>query len=450
MSELTKHRIEMVRDTLTHFFTPRDADKDIHAVCDYALRTLDAEQRADHHARAYDELFDEAIEVRKQRDQARQEAAKLREALQDIAHGWMSEDARIKTASLALDDWPMHSSDAPASEPEKCPKCNGTGDMPTVAPGHTRPCNACGATGRVADPAPADRPESTKGGCMCQRCGRRFTMDFVVPPETWERIKPEDAAIGGGLLCGRCITDSLEAIGEATIYRIYNPDVGDSYHTDRPEPSEALEALADLVDAAGSDDDIGRDEGIDKDDAITRRHEIIRRALSQPAPAVPDAVRQPIEELHELLSGSWSKDQLIEVVNRARRACGQRTHADSARPAVPNGVHDLPQLFRGRGNCNQQRSDSESRKEVYYECALELERALAQPSESPAVPDDRDQAVELVARIIERHTEKPPGPPDPPYDYQPEWIKRLYRRKAEAALDRIEIAAAPTPDEGEK
>lgn len=56
-------------------------------------------------------------------------------------------------------------------------------------------------------------------GCMCQCCGQRYKVDFIVPDELWEKIKPKGKAVGAGLLCGWCIVENIEAGGFAA-YRM--------------------------------------------------------------------------------------------------------------------------------------------------------------------------------------------------------------------------------------
>jgi hypothetical protein len=46
--------------------------------------------------------------------------------------------------------------------------------------------------------------------CVCQGCGTNYTVDFVVPDDLWEEIKPENKQIGAGLLCGSCIAGRIE------------------------------------------------------------------------------------------------------------------------------------------------------------------------------------------------------------------------------------------------
>lgn len=49
--------------------------------------------------------------------------------------------------------------------------------------------------------------------CKCQKCGQQFKVDFMIPDNLWEEIKPANKPKGGGLLCGRCIVDALEQKG---------------------------------------------------------------------------------------------------------------------------------------------------------------------------------------------------------------------------------------------
>lgn len=49
--------------------------------------------------------------------------------------------------------------------------------------------------------------------CKCQQCGKQYKVDIMVPNEIWEQIKPKNKPVGGGLLCGECITGALEKAG---------------------------------------------------------------------------------------------------------------------------------------------------------------------------------------------------------------------------------------------
>jgi hypothetical protein len=50
--------------------------------------------------------------------------------------------------------------------------------------------------------------------CKCQVCGRQYKVDLIVPDATWEKIKPAGKAPGAGLMCGMCIMERIEAMGE--------------------------------------------------------------------------------------------------------------------------------------------------------------------------------------------------------------------------------------------
>lgn len=56
--------------------------------------------------------------------------------------------------------------------------------------------------------------------CKCQECGNQFKVDFLVSDELWEEIKPPNKPEGGGLLCGSCIANKIEAIGEYAVYNV--------------------------------------------------------------------------------------------------------------------------------------------------------------------------------------------------------------------------------------
>jgi len=50
-------------------------------------------------------------------------------------------------------------------------------------------------------------------GCLCQDCGRRYRVDFNVPNDVWARI-----AQPPNLLCGICIAERIEGLGEFNSY----------------------------------------------------------------------------------------------------------------------------------------------------------------------------------------------------------------------------------------
>lgn len=58
---------------------------------------------------------------------------------------------------------------------------------------------------------------SDSGGCICQACGRRYRVDWIIPSRLWEEIKPAGKAEGAGMLCGRCISDRIEARGQYAV-----------------------------------------------------------------------------------------------------------------------------------------------------------------------------------------------------------------------------------------
>lgn len=49
-------------------------------------------------------------------------------------------------------------------------------------------------------------------GCTCQKCGNKFRIDLYV--SDWERIKPQGAKQGAGLMCGSCIFKEMERIAD--------------------------------------------------------------------------------------------------------------------------------------------------------------------------------------------------------------------------------------------
>lgn len=47
-------------------------------------------------------------------------------------------------------------------------------------------------------------------GCTCHRCGKQYFVDVLVDDAIWNWIRPVDAPMGAGLLCGPCILTILE------------------------------------------------------------------------------------------------------------------------------------------------------------------------------------------------------------------------------------------------
>ena len=48
--------------------------------------------------------------------------------------------------------------------------------------------------------------------CICQECGKKYTVDLIISDEMWNRIKPNGKSKDGGLLCGACIMAKIERI----------------------------------------------------------------------------------------------------------------------------------------------------------------------------------------------------------------------------------------------
>ena len=50
----------------------------------------------------------------------------------------------------------------------------------------------------------------------CQKCGRKYKIDLLVPDYIWCMITPSKEVFGG-LLCGSCIIEKLERICDYSI-----------------------------------------------------------------------------------------------------------------------------------------------------------------------------------------------------------------------------------------
>ena len=46
--------------------------------------------------------------------------------------------------------------------------------------------------------------------CKCQKCGKQYKVDIIVPNDVWKQIKPTNKTEEAGLLCGSCIIDIIE------------------------------------------------------------------------------------------------------------------------------------------------------------------------------------------------------------------------------------------------
>jgi hypothetical protein len=62
--------------------------------------------------------------------------------------------------------------------------------------------------------------------CICQSCGKKYSVDIIVPDKLWEQIKPKGKPEGAGLLCGKCIMDRIENIGKYDCYYLSKANHG--------------------------------------------------------------------------------------------------------------------------------------------------------------------------------------------------------------------------------
>ena len=56
--------------------------------------------------------------------------------------------------------------------------------------------------------------------CTCQGCGNKYKVDFLVDDHIWEQIKPKEKPKGAGFLCGSCIAQRLEAMGNYNYFHV--------------------------------------------------------------------------------------------------------------------------------------------------------------------------------------------------------------------------------------
>ena len=50
--------------------------------------------------------------------------------------------------------------------------------------------------------------------CKCQKCGKQYKVDLIVPDKIWNQVRPENKVEGAGLLCGSCIMQKIEEISD--------------------------------------------------------------------------------------------------------------------------------------------------------------------------------------------------------------------------------------------
>jgi len=57
--------------------------------------------------------------------------------------------------------------------------------------------------------------------CKCQDCGKQYKVDWLIPDNLWEQIKPSNKCITSGLLCGCCIAKRIERLNTYNIIKFY-------------------------------------------------------------------------------------------------------------------------------------------------------------------------------------------------------------------------------------
>lgn len=55
-------------------------------------------------------------------------------------------------------------------------------------------------------------------GCTCQKCGRKYKVDFIIPDDLWLKISPKKSE--AGLLCGICIAEAIENFNEHNAFKV--------------------------------------------------------------------------------------------------------------------------------------------------------------------------------------------------------------------------------------
>ena len=64
--------------------------------------------------------------------------------------------------------------------------------------------------------------ETAEEGCTCQNCGEKYKIDFLLPDNVWLKISPTKSE--GGLLCGGCIVNKLESLGDYGAFKFIEFD----------------------------------------------------------------------------------------------------------------------------------------------------------------------------------------------------------------------------------
>lgn len=64
-----------------------------------------------------------------------------------------------------------------------------------------------------------ERPHDLKAqpGCRCHSCGDHYRVDINVPDEVWRQVGMPSSS---GLLCGKCIANRLEDLGEFNAFAL--------------------------------------------------------------------------------------------------------------------------------------------------------------------------------------------------------------------------------------
>ena len=58
-------------------------------------------------------------------------------------------------------------------------------------------------------------------GCKCQCCGKRYTVDVLVPDDVWSIIRPRhNSDKSSGLLCGSCIMSRIEDLHKFEAFKL--------------------------------------------------------------------------------------------------------------------------------------------------------------------------------------------------------------------------------------
>ena len=156
--------------------------------------------------------------------------------------------------------------------------------------------------------------KDNNSGCLCQRCGWRYKVDFNIPDVLWKKIKLKGSPDEGGLLCGRCIADKIE---ELNLYKcLYIQELSPATHFESQRDLEPDEQAAFEKHISRGDKKIGKVQTSDEiRSEVTHEQEI---AVTHPPPSqeIIDSISDNLKQLEKILGVSKHSDVCTTCVER--------------------------------------------------------------------------------------------------------------------------------------